>query len=158
MSVVVTIAARVSTDGRREVLDLSIGASGAVPFWSEFLGDLVRRGLSGVKLVINDAHEGLKVAIALILVTCWRSCRVHFHRNAGRAEGGSYLPSLPRLSRSQGKMCQVSYLMRSKLPKLSALVDSAEEDVLDYMTFPVQHRTKLHSTKLIERFIGEING
>jgi putative transposase len=57
----------VNTDGRREVLGMTIGNSEAEPFWTEFLRSLTRRGLRGVKLVISDAHEGLKAAIAKVL-------------------------------------------------------------------------------------------
>lgn len=81
VSVAATIAVGVNTDGRREVLGMAIGASEAEPFWTEFLPDLVRRGLSGVKLVISDAHEGIKAATARVLSTTWQRCRVHFQRS-----------------------------------------------------------------------------
>ena len=61
---------------------MAIGASEAEPFWTEFLRDLVRRGLGGVKLVISDAHEGIKAATARVLSTTWQRCRVHFQHNA----------------------------------------------------------------------------
>lgn len=82
VSVAVTIAVGVNTDGRREVLGMSIGPSEAETFWTGFLRGLVRRGLSGVKLVISDAHEGIKAATARVLSTTWQRCRVHFQRNA----------------------------------------------------------------------------
>jgi transposase-like protein len=63
-------------DGRREVLGMAAGASGAEPFWTEFLRDLLRRGSNGVKLVISDAHEGIKAATARVLSTTWQRCRV----------------------------------------------------------------------------------
>src|SRR3546814_3278820 len=68
--------------GRREVLGMTVGHSEAEPFWVEFLRSLARRGLRGVKLVISDAHEGLKAAIAKVLGATWQRCRVHFMRNA----------------------------------------------------------------------------
>lgn len=64
------------------LMEMEVGASEAEPFWTEFLRDLVRRGLSGVKLVISDAHEGIKAATARGLPTTWQRCRVHFQRNA----------------------------------------------------------------------------
>ena len=64
VSVAVIVAVAVSSDGRREVLGIAIGASEAETFWTEFLRSLARRGLRGVKLVISDAHEGLKAAVA----------------------------------------------------------------------------------------------
>ena len=82
VSVAVIIAVGVNTDGRREVLGMSIGASEAEAFWTDFLRQLARRGLRGVKLVISDAHEGIKAAISKILTATWQRCRVHFMRNA----------------------------------------------------------------------------
>jgi putative transposase len=80
VSVAVIVAMAVNTDGRREVLGMTIGNSEAEPFWTEFLRSLARRGLRGVKLVISDAHEGLKAAIAKVLGATWQRCRVH-HAN-----------------------------------------------------------------------------
>jgi hypothetical protein len=81
VSVAVTVAVGVNTDGRREVLGLKVGASEAEPFWTEFLRRLNRRGLRGVKLVISDSHEGIKAAAAKVLKATWQRCRVHFMRN-----------------------------------------------------------------------------
>ena len=61
---------------------MDIGPSEAETFWTEFLRKLARRGLRGVKLVISDAHEGLKAAVAKVLRASWQRCRVHFMRNA----------------------------------------------------------------------------
>ncbi len=82
VSVAVIIAVGVNTDGRREVLGMKIGASEAEPFWTEFLRSLTRRGLRGVKLVISDAHEGIKAAVSKVFSATWQRCRVHFMRNA----------------------------------------------------------------------------
>jgi putative transposase len=79
---VAVIAVAVNTEGRREVVGMSIGPSEAETFWTGFLRSLMRRGLRGVKLVISDAHEGLKAAIAKVLKASWQRCRVHFLRNA----------------------------------------------------------------------------
>ena len=82
VSAAVTIAVAVNTDGRREVLGMAIGASEAETFWVDFLRRLKRRGLAGVKLVISDAHEGIKAAVARVFRATWQRCRVHFMRNA----------------------------------------------------------------------------
>ena len=82
VSVAVAIAIGVNSEGRREVLGLDICPSEAETFWSEFLRKLARRGLRGVKLVISDAHEGLKGATRKVLGASWQRCRVHFMRNA----------------------------------------------------------------------------
>ena len=82
VSVAAIIAVAVTTEGRREILGLGIGPSEAEPFWSAFLKGLVKRGLKGVKLVISDAHEGLRHAISRVLSAGWQRCRVHWMRNA----------------------------------------------------------------------------
>src|SRR5499433_475296 len=81
VSVAVIIAVGVNSDGRREILGLDIGPSEAETFWTEFLRKLARRGLRGVKLVISDAHEGIKAAVAKVFNATWQRCRVHFMRN-----------------------------------------------------------------------------
>src|SRR5689334_21271618 len=92
VSVAVIIAVGVNGDGRREVLGLAIGPSEAETFWTDFLRRLARRGLRGVKLVVSDAHEGLKAAITKVLHATWQRCRVHLMRNllahAGRQGRG----------------------------------------------------------------------
>ena len=80
VSKAVIIAVGVNTDGRREVLGMDIGPSEAETFWTAFLRKLTRRGLRGVKLVISDAHEGIKAAVTRVLSTTWQRCRVHFMR------------------------------------------------------------------------------
>ena len=85
--VAVTIAVGVNSDGRREVLGMAIGASEAETFWLNFLRSLTRRGLRGVKLVISDAHEGLKAAVTKVLRATWQRCRVHVMRNAAAHAG-----------------------------------------------------------------------
>src|SRR5271155_493387 len=67
VSVAVIVAVGVNSDGRREGLGLAIGASEAETFWTDFLRKLARRRLRGVKLVVSDAHEGLKAAIAKVV-------------------------------------------------------------------------------------------
>lgn len=63
------------------MLSLKIGTSEAEPIWTAFLRKLTRRGLGGVKLVISDAHEGIKVAVTKVLCVSWQRCRVQFMRN-----------------------------------------------------------------------------
>jgi transposase-like protein len=166
VSVAVIIAVGVNSDGRREVLGMTIGHSEAEVFWTEFLRSLARRGLRGVKLVISDAHEGIKASVAKVLSATWQRCRVHFMRNALAHAGKSgrrvvsafiataFAQDTPETAKSQWR--SVADQLRSSVPKLSALMDCAEEDVLAYMTFPTQHRTKLHSNNPIERLNGEI--
>jgi putative transposase len=166
VSVAVIIAVGVNSDGRREVLGLDIGPSEAETFWTEFLRKLARRGLRGVKLVISDAHEGLKAAIAKVLHATWQRCRVHLMRNllahAGRQGRGvvaafiatAFAQEDAEAAKAQWR--QVADQLRPKVAKLAALMDEVEPDVLAYMSFPAAHRPKLHSTNPIERLNGEI--
>jgi putative transposase len=166
VSVAVIVAVGVNTDGRREVLGMDIGPSEAEPFWVAFLRKLARRGLRGVKLVISDAHEGLKAAIAKVLSATWQRCRVHFMRNAlahagksGRRVVSAFVATAFAQNDAESARQQwrrVADQLRPKVPKLAALMDEAETDVLAYMTFPQQHRAKLHSTNPLERLNGEI--
>jgi len=166
VSVAVIIAVAVNNDGRREVLGLAIGASEAETFWTEFLRSLARRGLRGVKLVISDAHEGLKAAVAKVLHASWQRCRVHFMRNVlahagkqGRRVVAAFIATAfaqedAEMARAQWR--QVADQLRPKVAKLAALMDEAEADVLAFMSFPKDHRLKIHSTNPLERLNGEI--
>lgn len=166
VSVAAIIAVAVNTDGKREIVGLHIGPSEAEPFWTSFLRDLVRRGLTGVKLVISDAHEGLKAAITRVLGATWQRCRVHAMRNAL-----AYVPKgqhtmvaaairqafiQPDHDNAVQTWRHVADQLRARWPKLGAFMDDAEADVLAYMAFPAQHRTKLHSTNPLERLNKEV--
>jgi putative transposase len=161
VSVAVTLAVAVNTDGRREVLGMAIGASEAETFWIEFLRRLKRRGLAGVKLVISDAHEGIKAAAARVFRASWQRCRVHFMRNAlahagrsGRRVVAAFIATAfaqDHADAAKAQWRQVADQVRTKLPKLAALLDEAEADVLAYMAFPKEHRAKLHSTDEIDK-------
>jgi putative transposase len=166
VSVAVIIAVGANADGRREVLGMSVGPSEAETFWTAFLRSLARRGLRGVKLVISDAHEGIKATVAKILNATWQRCRVHFMRNvlahAGKSGrrvvsafvGTAFAQDDATAARDQWR--KVADQLRPKLPRLAGFLDKAETDVLAYMTFPAAHRLKLHSTNSLERLNGEI--
>jgi transposase-like protein len=166
VSVAVIIAVGVNTDGRREVLGIDIGASEAETFWTDFLRKLRRRGLRGVKLVVSDAHEGIKAAVAKLMNATWQRCRVHAMRNALAHAGKSsrrvvsafmataFAQDSAEAAKAQWR--RVADQLRPKLPKLAAFMDEAEDDVLAYMTFPPDHWSKIHSTNGLERLNGEV--
>lgn len=166
VSVAVIIAVAVNTDGVREILGVATGASEAEPFWSEFLRGLARRGLRGVKLVISDAHEGLKAAIAKVFKASWQRCRVHFMRNAlvhaGKGQRQALLALIntifaqdtPEAASAQWRA--VTDQLRAKFPKLADMMETAEQDVLAYMAFPAAHRVQLRSTNPLERLNAEV--
>jgi transposase-like protein len=160
------IAVAVSTEGKREIVGLGLGPSEAEPFWSAFLKGLLKRGLKGVRLVISDAHEGLKHAAAKVLGATWQRCRVHWMRNAlahvpkgqqtvvAAALRQAFLQADQAAARQVWR--QVADQLRPRWPKLAALMDESEADVLAYMGFPAQHRPKLHSTNPLERLNKEV--
>jgi len=166
VSVAVIIAVGVNGDGRREVLGLDIGPSEAETFWTAFLRKLARRGLRGVKLVISDAREGIKAAAAKVPCATWQRCRVHFARNvlahagrSGRRVVAAFIATAFARNDAEAARLQwrkVADQLRPTLPKLAALMDQAETDVLSYMTFPAAHRARLHSVNPLERLNGEI--
>jgi putative transposase len=166
VSVAAIIAVAVDTDGRREIVGLSIGPSEAETFWSTFLKSLVRRGLKGVRLVVSDAHEGLTHAIGKVLRATWQRCRVHWLRNAlAHVPKGQHTMVAAALRQAflradhdaaSQTWRQVADQLRARWPKLAALMDESEHDVLAYLAFPAQHRTKLHSTNPLERLNKEV--
>jgi putative transposase len=166
VSVAAIIAVAVDTEGRREIVGLGLGPSEAEPFWSTFLKGLLKRGLRGVKLVISDAHEGLKHAAAKVLGATWQRCRVHWMRNAlayvPRSQHSMVAAALRQAFLQADRAAagqvwrQVADQLRPRWPRLATLMDESEHDVLAYMSFPVQHRTKLHSTNPLERLNKEV--
>ena len=165
VSVAVIVAVGVNADGRREVLGLR-----PAPRKRRCSGpssrSLARRGLRGVKLVVFDAHEGVKASVSKIMNCTWQRRRVHFMRNVmahvgecGRAMVSAFIGTAFAQDDAQAAKAQwrdVADQLRPKLPKQAGFLDEAEIDVLAYMTFPAAHRTKLHSTNSLERLNGEI--
>jgi transposase-like protein len=166
VSVAAIIAVAANTDGQREIVGLHIGPSEAETFWTGFLKSLHRRGLKGVKLVISDAHEGLKSAIRRVFSASWQRCRVHWMRNAlsyvtkgqqtmvAAALRQTFLQ--PDRAGASKALRHVADQLRQKWPKLAAFIDDSETDVLTHMDFPLQHRSKIHSTNPIERLNKEV--
>jgi transposase-like protein len=156
VSVAVIVAVGVNADGRREVLGMDIGPSEAETFWTAFLRKLARRGLRGVKLVVSDAHEGIKATVSKILNATWQRCRVHFMRNAlahagrsGRRVVSAFIATAfaqDDAGQATAQWRRVADQLRPKVPKVVRLMD----------TFPAPHRVKLHSTNPLERLNGEI--
>jgi len=166
VSVAAIIAVAANTEGRREIIGLGVGPSEAETFWMDFLRGLKARGLDGVKLVISDAHTGLKGAISRVFEATWQRCRVHWMRNAlAHVSRGQHTVVAAAIRQAfeqpdrkhAGETWQrVADQLRPRWPKLADLMDTSKHDVLAYMAFPRQHRTKLHSTNPIERLNKEV--
>ncbi|MBV9531404.1 MAG: IS256 family transposase, partial [Bradyrhizobium sp.] len=133
VSVAAIIAVAANTDGKREIVGLHIGPSEAETFWSGFLKSLARRGLRGVKLVISDAHEGLKAAIRRVFGATWQRCRVHWMRNAlscvAKTQQSMVAAALrqafiqPDRAQASLTLRHVADQLRQKWPKLAAFID-----------------------------------
>jgi putative transposase len=160
------LAYGVHESGYREVIGLDVGECETEAFWRSFLRSLVERGLSGVQLVVSDAHAGLKKAIGQVLGCPWQRCSVHFLREAlghARREQQPMLAALLRAivnaeSAQQARELTSDALerLRAPLPKLAALLEEAEEDLTAFYAFPTDHWTKLRSTNPLERVNREI--
>jgi transposase-like protein len=165
-AVVIAVGVNAQT-GEREVLGLDVGPSEDGAFWSSFLRSLVARGLSGVRLVTSDAHRGLKDAIEKVLQgVCWQRCRVHFMRNAlslvpkaAQQMVGATIRTVfaqPDSRSAHQQWRKVADGFRGRFPKLSELMDEAEEDVLSYAAFPQEHWQKIWSNNPLERLNKEV--
>jgi putative transposase len=157
----------VNADGRRELLGLKVGDSESEPFWREFLASLKQRGLSGVRLVVSDAHVGLTKAVGRMFQGCsWQRCRVHFARNllqtVPKAQQEMVAAALRSVFTQQSAAAveeqwdQVASMLASKFPRAAELMATAREDVLAFRHFPASHWRKLWSTNLLERVNEEI--
>jgi transposase-like protein len=162
----VVIAHAVHESGRREIIGLDVGAAETEAFWREFLRSLVARGLVGVELAISDAHPGLKAALAQVLGCPWQRCTVHFLRDClGRARKDQHglLAALIRpifgagsAEEARARLSEAISQLERPLPKVAAMLERAEEDVLAFYAFPQDHWRKLRSANPLERFNREI--
>jgi transposase-like protein len=160
------LAYGVHESGYREVIALDVGEAETEAFWRSFLRSLVERGLTGVELVVSDAHAGLKKAIAQVLGCPWQRCSVHFLRESlghARREQQPMLAALlrPLFNADSGDEARTRVgdaleRLRKPLPKVAALLEEAEEDLLAFYDFPADHWTKLRSTNPLERVNREI--
>ena len=161
------VAIGVTLAGERQVLGVDVGSSEDRGFWTAFLRSLVKRGLAGVRLVISDAHEGLKQAIGTVLTgATWQRCRVHFMRNllatvphAMREPIAAIVRTIfaqPDYASALTQLHKVADGLRARLPQAAALLEDAAEDILAYKHFPEEHRQQLHSTNPLERLNKEI--
>lgn len=167
VSKAVLVAFGVNTDGQREVLGVQVTQGEMETCWRSFLAHLVERKLRGVKLVISDAHAGLRKAVQSVLNgTTWQRCYVHFLRDVSshlpKAAQGFVLAALRNvfhqttLEHAQEAMTKAIELLERKYPKVAELVREAEADVLAYFAFPEAHRKQIRSTNPLERLNKEL--
>src|SRR5512144_702426 len=167
VSQAVVVATGVSADGRREVLGHAVGDSETEQFWTEFFRSLRERGLTGVQLVISDAHRGLTAAVAAVLGgASWQRCRVHFLRNAlakvrkGDAEMvAAALRTIfaqPTGASVRDQVDTVAALLETKFPAVAGMLRDAKADLTAFADFPEAHWKKIWSTNPLERLHKEI--
>lgn len=167
VSQALVVATGVSIDGSREVLGTAVGDSESFGFWREFLTSLKARGLSGVHLVISDAHSGLKAAVMQQFAgSSWQRCRVHFMRNIRAAVAAKHVPPVMAAVKTifahtdpvevAAQWDQVTDTFSGSFPKVAALMEAAKHDVLAFTAFPKAHWQKIWSNNPIERLNKEI--
>jgi putative transposase len=167
VSQAVVVATGVAADGHREVLGFDVGDSEDGAFWTAFLRGLKTRGLTGVQLVISDAHAGLKTAIAAVFLgAAWQRCRVHFLRNVlaqvpkGSAE--MVAAAIRTIFAQPGpvhvaeQLDTIATMLGRQFPKVETMLRDAADDVTAFAGFPVSHWKKIWSTNPLERLNKEI--
>jgi len=162
----VVVAHAVHQTGRREIIGLDVGEAETEAFWRDFLRSLVQRGLIGVQLAISDAHPGLKAALAQVLGCPWQRCTVHFLRDClghARKDQHGLLAALIRpifraesSEEARRRLSEAVAQLERPLPKVAAMLDEAEDDILAFYQLPAEHWSKLRSTNPLERFNREI--
>ncbi len=167
VSQAVVVATGVAADGHREVLGFDVGDSEDGAFWTAFLRSLKTRGLTGVQLVISDAHAGLQAAIAAVLLgASWQRCRVHFLRNvlAQVPKGSAEMVAAairtifaqPGPVHVRGQLDTIAAMLGRQFPKVEAMLRDAADDITAFADFPVGHWKKIWSTNPLERLNKEI--
>jgi transposase-like protein len=160
------VAIGVRSGGRRRVLGVGLWPDETKPGWTEFLESLVKRGLSGVKLVISDAHLGLRDAIRRVFLSAvWQRCRVHFMRNVLAKVHRSRQPIVASLVKTifaqtsqeeaRRQLAWVADQLRAGAVAVAEELEAAEDDVLAYTAFPEEHCSRLHSINVLKRLSRE---
>ncbi|MHB1941375.1 MAG: IS256 family transposase [Candidatus Dormibacteria bacterium] len=168
VSQAVVVAIGVRETGEKCVLGVAVGASETEAFWVEFCRQLVARGLRGVQLVISDAHEGLRSALAQCFTgASWQRCTVHFQRNVmaacSRQDGPAVLALVktvfaqPSQQAASQAISQALELLEPRHPRVAKLLRDAESDILSYLAFPPEHWRSIRSTNALERVNAEID-
>jgi putative transposase len=167
VSQAVVVATGVCGDGRREVLGFAVGDSEDGAFWTAFLRSLKARGLTGVQLVIADAHLGLRQAVQAVMAgASVQRCRVHFLRNvlAKVPKGSAEMVAAairtvfaqPDAAHVHEQLDVIATMLGRQFPKLEVMLRDSTEDLLAFTGFPVSHWKKIWSTNPLERLNKEI--
>jgi transposase-like protein len=163
----VVVVTGVTMTGEREVLGCAVGDTETEAFWSEFFRSLRARGLTGVRLVISDHHDGLKAAIAKCFIgAAWQRCRVHFMRNVlakvPKANAEMVAAAIrtifaqPTAEAVYAQFDRIVDTLEPQFPQVAAMLVDARDDLLAFTAFPVEHWRKIWSTNPLERLHREV--
>jgi len=167
VSQAIVVAVGVAADGRREVLGFDVGDTENEGFWTAFLRSLKVLWLDGVKLVMSDAHSGLKKAIGTVFQgASWQRCRVHFMRNVLSVVPKGSQDMVASIIRTvfarpdreyiEKQFTEVTTMLSRSHPKVTAMLDDARPDLLAFAGFPHRHWRQIWSTNPLERVNKEI--
>ena len=167
VNVSVVVATAVNGEGKREIIGMDVGTSEDGAFWLAFLRSLSARGLSGVELVVSDAHQGLRGAIAAVFGgASWQRCRTHFMTNLLTRVPRRVQPWVATMVRTiyqqpspdevYAQLDRVTDQLGDRFPQVASLLDEAGPDILAFSSFPVPHWKKIWSNNPLERLNKEI--
>ena len=166
-SMALLVCVGVDEEGFREVLAVEVAGSEKGAAYASLLRGLIDRGLSGVRLVISDDHEGIKAAVAAELPgTEWQRCAVHFQRNvlshvpassmSEVAEDLSAIFKVRREKTAEALVKEFVSLHEKSYPKVVAVFEAGVADALSYLSFPGSHHARTRTTNMLERLFKEI--
>lgn len=167
INVACLVAVGVNAEGHREILGVDVATSENGSGWVAFLRSLVARGLSGVQLVISDAHGGLVDAIGAVLPgAAWQRCRTHYARNLINQVPKTAAPWVATLLRTvfeqpdaasvRAQMAHVIAALDEKFPKAAEHLEAAREDLLAFAAYPREVWRQVWSNNPQERLNKEI--
>ena len=164
----VLVAVGITADGKRRVLGVSVALSEAEVHWRSFLDSLIRRGLSGVKLIVSDDHAGLKAARRATLPSVpWQRCQFHLQQNAQgyvtrvdqREVIGRRIRAIfnaPDRAEAERLLKHAIEAWRTEAPKLAEWAEENLAEGFMVFKFPPGHRVRLRTTNGLERINREI--
>jgi len=166
-SMALLVCVGVDEEGFREVLAVEVAGSEKGAAYASLLRGLIDRGLSGVRLVISDDHEGIKAAVSGELPSAeWQRCTVHFERNilahvptSSMAEVAQDIKAIFKVRRAKtARALAVEFveLYGKRFPKAVAVFEAGIEDALTYLSFPGSHHTRIRTANMLERLFKEV--
>jgi putative transposase len=157
----------VDEEGFREVLAVEVAATEKGVAYASLLRGLIDRGLSGVRLVVSDDHEGIKAAVAAEMPGVeWQRCAVHFERNVlsyvpadEMSEVAEDLKAIFKVRREKTARALAEEfvgLYGKRFPKAVSVFEAGIEDTLTYLRYPGSHHARIRTTNMLERLFREV--